>query len=156
MSGVREWISVICISAVSCTMLEFMAPNGKMEKIVRIVFGSFMIIAIITPLVNIVININFKLDNDNKDLNEISSNFNQKICEQSIGLASNNIKKIVENELNRMNLRSKKIDVIMDKKDKDCISINKVKIYIDNSMLKNKEEVKNKLKKKLNLDIEIL
>lgn len=154
MSGVQEWIGVICISAIACTMLEFMAPNGKMEKIVRIVFGAFMIIAIISPLVDTAINVNFKLDN--KDLNKASSNFNQKICDQSIELASNNIKKIVEDELNRMNLKSKKIDVIMDKEDKDCISISKVKIYIDNSMLKNKEEVRNKLKEKLNLNIEVL
>ena len=59
-------------------------------------------------------------------------------------------------ELKVMKVKSKKIDVIMDKEDKDCISINKVKVYIDNMKPTEKEEVRKKLKDKLNINIEIL
>ena len=43
----------------------------------------------------------------------------------------------------------------MDKRDKGCISISKVKIYTDNENLNKKEEVRKKLKEKLDLNIEI-
>ena len=155
MNSVQSWISIICISAIACTMLEFMAPNGKMEKIVRLVFGAFMIIAIISPMVDTCFNMDINISS-RKNVLSSRTNFSDKIYEQSLDIASENIKKIVMDELKVMKVKSKKIDVIMDKEDKDCISINKVKVYIDNMKPTEKEEVRKKLKEKLNINIEIL
>lgn len=155
MSGVQSWISIICISAIACTMLEFMVPDGKMEKIVRLVFGAFMVIAIISPLIDTVSNIDINI-NSKKNILSSETNFSNRIYEQSLDVASKNIKKIVIDELHGMGVESKKIDVIMDKEDKGCISISKIKIYIDNMKPVEKEEVRKRLKGKLDIDIEVL
>ena len=84
-----------------------------------------------------------------------SSKLSENIYEQSLDVASKNIKRVIKDELKDMNLKYKKIDVIMDKRDKGCISISKVKIYTDNENLNKKEEVRKKLKEKLDLNIEI-
>lgn len=154
MSGVKEWVVVICISVIACTMLEFITPDGKMERIVRFVFGAFMIIAIIGPLINMNLDTSFEIKNKKfVDIN--SSKLSENIYEQSLDVASKNIKRVIKDELKDMNLKYKKIDVIMDKRDKGCISISKVKIYTDNENLNKKEEVRKKLKEKLDLNIEI-
>lgn len=155
MNSVQSWISVICISAIACTMLEFMTPDGRMEKIVRLVFGAFMVIAIISPLIDTVSNIDISINNK-KSILKSENNFSDKIYEQSLDVAGKNIRKVVMDELKIMDIKSKKIDVIMDKQDKDCISISKVKIYIDNMKPVEKEEVRKRLKDKLDIDIEVL
>lgn len=155
MNSVQSWISVICISAIACTMLEFMTPDGRMEKIVRLVFGAFMVIAIISPLMYTVSNIDISINNK-KSILKSENNFSDKIYEQSLDVAGKNIRKVVMDELKVMDIKSKKIDVIMDKQDKDCISISKVKIYIDNMKPVEKEEVRKRLKDKLDIDIEVL
>mgnify|MGYP004575902591 CR=1 FL=1 len=155
MNSVQSWISVICISAIACTMLEFMTPDGRMEKIVRLVFGAFMVIAIISPLMDTVSNIDISINNK-KSILKSENNFSDKIYEQSLDVAGKNIRKVVMDELKVMDIKSKKIDVIMDKQDKDCISISKVKIYIDNMKPVEKEEVRKRLKDKLDIDIEVL
>ncbi len=155
MNSVQSWISVICISAIACTMLEFMTPDGRMEKIVRLVFGAFMVIAIISPLIDTVSNIDISINNK-KSILKSENNFSDKIYEQSLDVAGKNIRKVVMDELKVMDIKSKKIDVIMDKQDKDCISISKVKIYIDNMKPVEKEEVRKRLKDKLDIDIEVL
>lgn len=155
MNSVQSWISVICISAIACTMLEFMTPDGRMEKIVRLVFGAFMVIAIISPLMDTVSNIDISINNK-KSILKSENNFSDKIYEQSLDVAGKNIRKVVMDELKIMDIKSKKIDVIMDKQDKDCISISKVKIYIDNMKPVEKEEVRKRLKDKLDIDIEVL
>ena len=136
-------------------MLEFMTPDGRMEKIVRLVFGAFMVIAIISPLMDTVSNIDISINNK-KSILKSENNFSDKIYEQSLDVAGKNIRKVVMDELKVMDIKSKKIDVIMDKQDKDCISISKVKIYIDNMKPVEKEEVRKRLKDKLDIDIEVL
>ena len=101
MNSVQSWISIICISAIACTMLEFMAPNGKMEKIVRLVFGAFMIIAIISPVVDTCLNMNINISS-RKNVLSSRTNFSDKIYEQSLDIASENIKKSVMDELKVM------------------------------------------------------
>ena len=94
--------------------------------------------------------------NNKKSILKSENNFSDKIYEQSLDVAGKNIRKVVMDELKVMDIKSKKIDVIMDKQDKDCISISKVKIYIDNMKPVEKEEVRKRLKDKLDIDIEVL
>ncbi len=89
MQGISSWIGVICFSSIACSMLEFMISNGKMEKMIRLIFGAFMIISILNPLITTVLNIDLKIDNKNQNyINHIENNIHQ----QSINIVKKKIK----------------------------------------------------------------
>ena len=82
MNYVREWAAIICFASVACTMLELLSPSGKMEKMMRFVFGAFMICAMITPLIGIVdtINLDFKIDHQkNTEVCDFTEKLNEGI-----------------------------------------------------------------------------
>ena len=45
MSEIREWASVICMSALAAALLQSLAPSGTMERMAKFVIGAFIICA---------------------------------------------------------------------------------------------------------------
>lgn len=154
MGAIRSWALIICFASIACTMLEIITPNGKMEKMMKLVLGVFMICAIITPLVTTFrnIDINFKTNNYEDDLEEYKNKFDTKMNE----IAIDKIKDLTLNELNLINIKPRKIDVFMDMKDKDCISIKEITVTLDKKNLNKQEEVKKVIEEKLGIKTNII
>ena len=65
------------------------------------------------------------------------------------------IENIVSSNLKSIEIKPKKIDVIMNLNDNNCISISKCKVYIDKGDINKKEKILDEVQKILNLKPEI-
>ncbi len=154
MEAIKSWALIICFASVACTMLEIITPDGKMEKMMKLVFGVFMLCAIITPLITTLKNIDISLKTNDYEYNikEYKNEFDTKINEVAI----DKIKDLVLNELSLINIKPRKIDVFMDMKDKDCISIKEITVTLDKQNLNKQEEVKKVIEEKLGIKTNII
>ena len=154
MEAIKSWALIICFASVACTMLEIITPDGKMEKMMKLVFGVCMLCAIITPLITTLKNIDISLKANDYEYNikEYKNEFDTKINEVAI----DKIKDLVLNELSLINIKPRKIDVFMDMKDKDCISIKEITVTLDKQNLNKQEEVKKVIEEKLGIKTNII
>ncbi len=152
MKLVKEWSTVICLAAIVCTILELICPNGKMEKIVKFVFSSFMLCAVISPIASTVPKISLEFSNSSK--HQCDSSFKEKISEQTLNVCRDNIVNLVKNELDKQNINAKKIDVLMDTDNSESISIIKVVIHL--SEKESHKDVKKFLEDNLGIETEII
>lgn len=154
MQIVKNWALIICFASIACTMLELITPDGKMEKMMRLVFGAFMVCAIIVPLFTTFkdININLKTDNYEYNVEKSKKEFDTNINE----IAIDKIKDLTLNELSLINVKPRKIDVFMDMRDKERISIKEITVTIDKKNSNKQEEVKKVIKEKLGIKTNVI
>lgn len=140
MNTIKQWTLAVTLSAIACTILETLAPNGKFEKIIRLVLGAFMLCAILFPLKGAIKNINFNLDK-NTSFADSNEGLKNKVNEETQKNSKENIEKIIKEMLKEKNIEVKKINIFMDMKEDNCISISKAEIYLSGNDEKKKEEV---------------
>ena len=91
MTAIKQWSTVICFAAIALSIMDMLIPNEKMEKIIRLVLGCFLLLAIITPLKSLS---TFKAKFYNKKNVDYSS-FKESIKEQSLDVIKGKIEKII-------------------------------------------------------------
>ncbi len=153
MSEITGWASAICFASLACVMLEFLSPSGKMEKMVRFVLSAFMLCALFKPILGIS-KIKFEFDINKKNNYKVSG-IKKGLENQTMSIAASNIEKLVENEMEKIKITPKKIQVIMDTSDINSISINRLIIKIDKENLDRQEEIKKLIYKELGLAVEV-
>ncbi|MDQ5983672.1 MAG: hypothetical protein RUMPE_00696 [Eubacteriales bacterium SKADARSKE-1] len=141
MMAIKQWTLAVTFSAIACTILETLSPNGKFEKIIRLVLGAFMLCAVLFPLKTTIRSINFNLDKNNSSIDSTKNNLKNKINDETQVNAEENVKKMIVKTLKEKNIEVKKINVFMDMKEDNCISINKVEIHLNENDKEKKEEV---------------
>ncbi len=157
MGLVKEWSSLICLSSMASIIFELILPPGKMEKMMRMVLGVFMVCIIISPFA----------DRKNRwDLNikKISSGyvdkekikFVEKINGQIEYLAQENVRRVVVGFLKDNNIKYEKIEIFMDTDEDRNISIIKCRIYLNKSDCNLKEKVRGDVEKKLRIKTEVV
>lgn len=155
MSAIKSWAMIICLVSVICTIIELLFPNGRMSKVFNIILGIFMLCSILIPLKNTFAQINFsskKTENFINDKDKLKSIVDDQVQMSTRQKLMQNIRKILENK----NVNPEKINIIMDTNKEDCISIKKVRIFILKGDENKKDIIKNELKKKLELEIEVV
>lgn len=153
--NVAQWATVICIAAVVCMLFELLSPNGNMEKIMRFVLGLFMLCAIVIPLTQMVFNINIDLSQiDSNSINQ--SEVIDKVNSQSVDIGKETVISLVKQCLAEQNAEAKKIEVSMDKKEDNSISIVLVTVYLDDIYKEDIVNIKTKLQDKLGIDVKIV
>ena len=154
MSAVREWAQIICFAVLACTILENLLPAGNMQKMMRFVFGLFLICAIITPAFRLKEKITLKNNRPQHAHQEIYE-FSQKLGEQEVEIAAEKLKNLAVQTLAEIDVQAEKIDVFMDTREPDSISIVKLKVYLNRKDKQKKEEVRRRLEEKLGLTIQV-
>lgn len=155
MDGVAQWASVICIAAVVCTLFELLSPNGKLEKIMRFVLGLFVICAIIIPLGQAVLNINLDLSGI-EQFEADDSSFSEKVNEQTENIGKESVIQLTKQVLNKIGVTPKKVEISMDTKEDNSISIVLVTVYVDREYKEDKIKIKNTLEEELGLDVSVV
>lgn len=155
MSGVKSWSMIICFTSVLCTIIEVLVPSGKMEKMFRLVLGAFMLCAILIPLKTTVDNINFDTKK-NENITSDKSKLKSTIENQTKENAKKKIKSMIEEILLSQNIKAEKINIIMDTKQDNCISIKKIEVFLARGDEDKKDMIKEMLLKKLELKIDVV
>ncbi len=129
MSEIREWASVICMSALAAALLQSLAPSGAMELMAKFVIGAFIICAIIMPLSKAVPKISMNIKSSGETTSG-STSLNSAVKGQMETAAQSSIKNLIAAQLKSMNVRCKNVSVSMDTDADGRISINKVIVTI--------------------------
>lgn len=164
MKIITQWSTLICLSSTVCVILELIMPSGKMEKVLKVVLGLFIVVSLILPISNGIPKFNLRLKTE-KINKKYTDSFVESLNKQFETLAQNNLKSVIEETLKEIGIKNEKIEIFMDTNQDNCISISKCNIYIprdfkksgSNSPLTSSEilEIKKELEKRLNIEIEI-
>ena len=153
MNAVKEWSMVICMAALIATMLQNLVPSGSMQRMIKFVIGAFIICVLIAPLKKITPII--KLDVD-ENTNGTSNSQLKKTVDNQYSLAvKESITNLVMTELNSINIKCKNVNVIMDRNEDECISINKVVVNLAKGYDSECKRAENHLEKVLGLKTEV-
>ncbi|SHI92770.1 stage III sporulation protein AF [Lutispora thermophila] len=123
MEFIRNWIINIVIVIIFLTITDIVLPEGSVKKYIKVIIGTFVLLTIIQPLINI---------------SDVSSNFQKSYLETSIIL--NGEKELIDKEVLSSYQSMKAIDIYESKlKDqiasaisyKTSINKNNINIVLD-------------------------
>ena len=43
MSGVQSWAISVCFTVIAASILQYISPNGAMERVMKLVLGAFVL-----------------------------------------------------------------------------------------------------------------
>ncbi len=154
MNAVREWAIVVSFAFVISAVLEMITPSAKLEKIINLVLNIFILCMVIFPLKSTADDIKFNLSlskyqSENTELKE-------KVKEQTENLAKSKIEDKIRNIAKNKNIYIKKINIFMDTNEDNCISINKINVYLDKQYAEKGSELERLFSVELGIPIEVL
>ena len=157
MGLVKEWSSLICLASMASIIFELILPPGKMEKMMHMVLGVFMVCIIISPFADRKNRWDFnikKISSGYVDKEKIK--FVERINGQIEFLAQENVRRVVVGFLKDNGIKYERIEIFMDTDENRNISIIKCKIYLNKSDTNLKEKVRGDVEKKLGIKTEIV
>ena len=54
MSGVQSWAAGVCFTVIAASILQYISPNGAMERVMKLVLGAFVLYGIMMPVISLV------------------------------------------------------------------------------------------------------
>ncbi len=153
MSPVKEWSVVICMAALAATLLQSLVPSGSMERMVKFIIGAFVICAIIQPISRIVPEINTGIRDHSKAAYD--THLKVAVDNQISSAARQSVKNLVTAELNKIDIKCKNVDTIMDTNEDNSISINKVVVILAKGYGSERQKALEHLEKTLGLKTEV-
>lgn len=151
----KNWAMVLSFAFIIVAIFEMISPSEKMGKIVKVVLNFFILLVLIFPLKSLPnkINLGFKMNEraeiHNEKFKEGIKTQTKKVFEEEL---ERKIKRIGEEE----NIKIKKVKILMDINEDNCISIKKIEVFIQNKDLDKRRHLEEKLTEKLRVNIEVL
>lgn len=157
MQEIKGCFLTLSLISLACIIFETLIPTGKISVAMKTVISMFIICTAILPFYKICKNFNLKSKDLKiyKDKNQ-SSKLEKTIENQIYTLSSTNIKEAINITLNKMKVKPKKIEILMDKNETDSIILIKSKIYIDKEYENKETEIKNEIYNKFHIDTDII
>ena len=154
MNGIREWSSVICLAALAAARLQYLMPDGSMERVARLVMSAFLLCSILIPFSRLVSK--FPSDFSFPQVQaQADDAFQNTVDTQISRAAEQGIENIVAGELLKLDVKYKNVAVMMDTNEDGSISITKVVVSLDRKDSGRSEQVKACLEKVLGLKTEV-
>lgn len=154
MNGVMQWAAVICLSALVCGMLELLVPDGNMEKMVRLVLGAVLLLAVLSPLTGTLGKLDLHAIGQNIETTDTAS-LTETVNQQIVQTAQENVQAVAQEILEENETFPQKIQVMMDTSQDDSISITKLIVTLDKEDNNRKDEARRLLEEKMELPVEV-
>lgn len=131
MSVISSWAASVCTVAIICALFDMLVPEGNTTKMLNFVLGTFLVVAIIIPFVDIVKSGSFKVD----DIRFDDSNYTltQQNEDLTLEVGKSTIENIIAKVLQEKNIAYKKIVINMDSSTNKSIDIIRAEIYINST-----------------------
>lgn len=152
MDSIKNQVIIVIFAAIIGTITELMIPNSKLDKTIKTVLSVFLICTAINPIFSTVAHIPTCIQKNHDDYT--NRELNKKVSEQSETLIKENIKTLVESELNEKDLSFKRVCVLADNHDENHPDIT-IHVYVTNTG-NSSFEIKSLLEKKLGLKTTVL
>lgn len=154
MNGVREWSTIIVLAALAAAILQYLIPDGAMEKVTRLVIGAFIICSVLIPLNGLT---------NKTDVAAFAAGtepvgnlrYQNTINEQTAKAAENAVRTVVISELAKKGITCKNVEINMDTNEDGSISITKVFVSLDQKDAAKEQEIRMLLQQELGLQTEV-
>ncbi len=153
MTDIYTWATSICICAAICMLIELIAPNGSMDKILKFILGVFILCCTIIPLKSVATGINEQLISININ-NSVEDYFPNDIENISENITRESITQVVEQQLSLIDCSAKDIEIIT-KTENERVVISKIIVTVDSSYKEDVYKIKSSLEESLNLDVDV-
>lgn len=136
MSGVQSWAVGVCFTVVAAAVLQYLAPGGAMQRMVKLILGAFVLYGIMMPLISLVPQLQNGLQ-DYIDTGQGASavDLSDTVQEQMYTAASSGIQSVVAVELAKKNVHCENVALIMDRNPDNSISISKVLVTVSSAAM---------------------
>lgn len=141
MEGIRFIGLSICITTVVTSIFSMLAPDSKLDKVLKFAISLFFLTSIISPFVNNKLDFRIELSDITQRVQ--TRELSQNVQSQFLSIAKGNLENTIENTLLRENISPKKVEVLINISEDNSISINKLMVYIE----KNDEQKKQTIEK---------
>lgn len=157
MNKIKDWSALLCITAIICTLIEFLIPPGKIEKTLNMVLGTFMVCAFIMPISTLKNNLNSSFEGIFSNTPTLSQkatqeNLNNQVFEET----KKNVETVIMRYLKNRQIIPEKVEVLMDINKDNCIVMIRCKIYISKNYENLKDSIISSVEKDLNIKTEVI
>lgn len=131
MSALRSSAVVVCVCCIACSVVGVVVPDGRMKKIVNLIFGAFLVLSLFIPLIGLSHTIVAK--DYSLELQEIEKVVpDDKAYEQMVlNNTADNLVKAADDLLKAEGIYAENIELGIKKSDNNSIYISKINIYIN-------------------------
>lgn len=154
MSAVQQWASALCVLVLISAIIQYVIPNGIMERSMKLVLGGFVILGLILPIIDLVRSEEW--DFQMKEDTSITEHYLETTNNQIITIAQHNIEQLIAETLCEMNINAKNIMVKMDISEDNCIMIEKAVLVIAFSDMEQAVAIEEKIWSALGIKAEVV
>ncbi|MCD8025998.1 MAG: stage III sporulation protein AF [Clostridiales bacterium] len=138
MKDVLTAVSVICASALICTLVSTFVTDGSTKKILNLVLGAFMICSLIVPVKNAVQSFNIDIS-DYESAEDISATDDEAYSRAVLSQTKENLEQTLNDLLLQNNIKINSCEINLALTDENSIIISSVCIYISNEYTADKD-----------------
>ncbi len=139
MSSVQAWAIGVCFTVMAASVLQYLSPNGAMERVIKLVLGAFVLYGIMLPLVSLVPQISSGINGYvNTEQSAPSADLTDTVNSQIHTAANSSIQSIVTVELMKKGVVCENVELIMDMNEDNSISISKVQVTVSSAVMSQK------------------
>ena len=153
MSSITAWATIICLCAVSASVLNMMTPSGNMNKIFKYILGVFLICAVIIPISQFSLD-DFEIDEDIFD-EDIGTYDSDRLYDIKNEYMADSVVALIDRTLQKISVKPLETEIFMDNSDEQSISITKAVITISAEDAKSKQAITELIKNDLGIDAEV-
>lgn len=154
MSAISSWAASVCTVAIICALFDMLVPQGNTTKMLNFILGTFLVVAIVIPFVDIIQSGAFNTD----DINFDDSNYT--LVEQNedltLEVGKKTVEKIIAKVLQEKNIEYRKIVINMDSSTNSSIDIIRAEIYINNTSRNRLTEIQSIVKKQTGITPDVI
>ncbi len=139
----------ICITIIVTSIFSMLLPHTKLDKVIKFSISLFFLTGIISPFFTT--ELKFNLDIDDIVPEQSAVQLDQTMQNQFISVAQTNLENAVKRMLKNDGINAIKVEVYINKLDKDNISISKLMVYIENDTKASSKKIEDLVKKEVGL-----
>lgn len=147
MEAVKSWAAALCVVAIGCTLVQYLAPKGGMGRIFRILIAAFFLCCLVSPLLSIKGLSSLPLDMLPEEIQ--ADMLQEKVNEQLERQIETAVEGIVQTALDNYHLEAEKIETITDTSEDGSIYMKQIILYLDKQSLSQAATVKQVLEQRL-------
>lgn len=130
MESVQAWAAGVCFTVTAAALLQYLSPNGAMERVMKLVLGAFVLCGVLLPILTLLPQLanGFDVSVDNTQVTSID--LTDTVDSQIYTAAQAGVQNVVTTALVQAGITCKNVALVMDKNDDGSISISKVLVTV--------------------------
>lgn len=124
-------VSVVCSSALICTLVSTFITDGSTKKIVNLVLGAFIICCMIVPVRNALGSASVSIS-EHTPPNQLTSTDDEAYSKAVLSQTKLNLESTLSDLLLQNNIKINRSEIILSQTSQNSIIISSISIYISN------------------------